>query len=70
MLVKQLGRLGGMLVDQMAGVGIQVCLSVKPLAKVGRYVGWSNGWGRCVCWSVQWLGLIGRYVGRTNGWGR
>ena len=35
-----------MLDGQTAGVGREVCWSVKWLGSVGRYVGWSKGWGR------------------------
>ena len=35
-----------MLVGQTAGVGTEVCWSVKWLEWVGRYVGLSNCWDR------------------------
>ena len=54
---------------QRAGIGRQVCLSVKQLWYIGRYVGRSNSCGRKagmlvgqtavvsrqVCWSVEQL---------------
>ena len=46
-----------MLVDQIAGIGRQICLSIKQLGLVGRYVGQSDS---CVCWLVKQL--VGRQV--------
>ena len=58
-----------MLVGQKAGVGREVCWSVKRLGKVGRYVGWSNCWDRqgsmLVCQTVE----AGMLVSQTAGLG-